>query len=240
MVTPDKGTRILLVRHCEAEGNVKRIFQGHTDAPISANGGKQLDLLSLRLRNQRIDALYSSPLKRAYQTAQAINQFHHLPIRIKEGLMEIQGGSWEGKPWADFPVIDPEQSYFWDYEPHRFAPAGGESMRQVYDRVWNALLEIVQENPNSVVCITSHGCAIRNILCRANGFPIERLNEVDWCDNTAVSVIDFDQQLRPSIVVQNDASHLSPEVSTFHKQDWWHRDRRIPPHDPEKAKAPPV
>lgn len=215
MVSQESGTRILLVRHCEAEGNVKRVFQGHTDAPISANGAKQLDLLALRLRNQKIDALYSSPLQRAYQTAVAINQYHHLPIQVMEGLMEIRGGSWEGKPWADFPVIDPEQSYFWDYEPHNFAPAGGETMRQVFDRVWNTMMEIVRQNPDSVVCVTSHGCAIRNFLCRASGYPIERLNEVDWCDNTAISVIYFDRQLRPTVVIQNDTSHLNAEVSTL-------------------------
>ena len=64
MVKPADVTRILLVRHCEAQGNVKRVFQGHTDAPISENGKKQLDLLALRLRNETIDAIYSSPLQK--------------------------------------------------------------------------------------------------------------------------------------------------------------------------------
>ncbi len=220
MVKPEGVTRILLVRHCEAQGNVKRVFQGHTDAPISENGKKQLDLLALRLRNETIDAIYSSPLQRAYQTAEAINQFHRLPIHIKEELMEIGGGSWEGKPWADFPVIDPQQSYYWDYEPYRFAPAGGEPMRQVYERVQRAILEIVKENVEKTTCVTSHGCAIRNILCWALGYPFENLNEVDWGDNTAISVIDFDSSFHPTVVVQNDASHLSAEISTFAKQDW--------------------
>lgn len=235
----EPGTRILLVRHCEAEGNVKRLFQGHTDAPVSENGRKQLDLLAVRLRNQRIDALYSSPLQRAYQTAEAINRFHHLPIHTKRGLMEICGGSWEGKPWADFPVIDPRQSYYWDYEPHKFSPQGGETMQEVYGRVWEAVLEIVKENPGKTVCVTSHGCAIRNLLCRAAGYPIEQLGEVDWCDNTAISIIDFDRALQPRITVQNDASHLSAEVSTFAKQDWWHKEKRIPPEKKGKTEASP-
>lgn len=231
MVKPADVTRILLVRHCEAQGNVKRVFQGHTDAPISENGKKQLDLLALRLRNETIDAIYSSPLQRAYQTAEAINQFHHLPIYVKEGLMEIGGGSWEGKPWADFPVIDPQQSYYWDYEPYRFAPAGGETMRQVHERVQRAILEIVAENEGKTVCVTSHGCAIRNILCWTLGLPFEKLNEVDWGDNTAINIIDFDSSHNPTVLVQNDASHLSAEVSTFAKQDWWHRSKRIPPEN---------
>ena len=85
-------TRIILIRHCEAEGNIKRVFQGHTDADISENGRKQLDLLRLRCRNMQIDAIYSSPLKRAYQTAEAINSFRNLTVQIHEDLIEINGG----------------------------------------------------------------------------------------------------------------------------------------------------
>ena len=84
-------TRIILIRHCEAEGNIKRVFQGHTDADISENGRKQLDLLRLRCRNMQIDAIYSSPLKRAYQTAEAINSFRNLTVQIHEDLIEING-----------------------------------------------------------------------------------------------------------------------------------------------------
>ena len=97
-------------------------------------------------------------------------------------------------------------------------------MRQVYDRVWDALLSIVQENPEKTVCVTSHGCAIRNMLCHAKRWPLERLNDVDWCDNTAMSVIDFDQKEIPSLILENDASHLTPDVSVFAKQTWWKRE----------------
>ena len=71
-------TRILLVRHCEAEGNTNGRFQGSSDCGISGNGEKQLELLALRLRNIRMDSIYSSPLKRARMTAEAINRYHHL------------------------------------------------------------------------------------------------------------------------------------------------------------------
>lgn len=222
-------TRLILVRHCEAEGNHKRVFQGHTDSEISENGKKQLELLALRCRNMRIDALCSSPLKRAYRTAQAVNRFHNLPIELYDGLKEIDGGSWEGKPWADFPRLYPQQSDYWNYQPHLFAPEGGETMAQLYDRIWNTLLEIVKRHPGQVVCAASHGCAIRNFLCRAKGWPIQRLNDMDWCDNTALSVVDFDEALRPNVVLMNDASHLSAEVSTFAKQTWWQPEYRKRP-----------
>lgn len=73
-------TTIYLVRHCEAMGNINRIFQGHTDEEISDNGRLQLEKLAERFRDIHLDALYSSPLKRAYRTAEAVNRYHQLPI----------------------------------------------------------------------------------------------------------------------------------------------------------------
>ncbi len=214
-------TRIILVRHCEAEGNHKRVFQGHTDSEVSENGRRQLALLSIRCRNMKMDAIYSSPLKRAYETAEAVNAYHHLPIQKDDGLIEINGGVWEGKLWEKLPDLYPEDAKAWNAHPWDFAPEGGEPMRHVYERIWKAITNIVQANPGKTVCIASHGCAIRNFLCRAMGKPIEELNDVDWCDNTAISIIDFDEALQPKIVLLNDSSHLTEETSTFAKQEWW-------------------
>lgn len=220
-------TRVLLIRHCEAEGNIKRVFQGHTDADISENGRKQLDLLRLRCRNMPIDVIYSSPLKRAYQTAEAINSFRNLKVNIYEDLIEINGGDWEGHYWKDLPVLFPDDTTLWNRTPYDFSPRNGESMRHVYDRMKHAVLDIVQQNMEKNICITSHGCAIRNFLCWAMGKPIEEINDVDWCDNTAISVIDFDSELHPTVVQANDASHLSGETSTFSKQTWWKPENRL-------------
>ncbi len=214
-------TRILLVRHCEAFGNTQSLFQGHTDCEISGNGATQLELLGLRCRNMPIDAIYSSPLKRAYLTACAINQYHNLPIQIEPRLIEINGGVWEGVSWNELPQRFPDEAEAWNKRPHEFAPQGGEPMRDVYNRMWEAVTDIVRNNPGKTVCIASHGCAIRNFLCRAMNKPIEQLNEVGWCDNTAVSIIDFDEQMNSKVVLMNDASHLTPEMSLFTHQTWW-------------------
>lgn len=214
-------TRVILIRHCEAEGNVKRIFQGHTNSDVTENGRRQLELLALRLRNTPIDVLYSSPLKRAYLTAQAVNQYHNLPILQEQDLIELNGGEWEGIPWANLPEQYPDLARIWVESPHEFESREGESMRQLYDRIWNAVMKIVKENPGKTIAVTSHGCAIRNFLCRAKGLPIEQLNDIDWCDNTAVSIVDFDNDLNATIQLVNDASHLSVDSSTFSKQDWW-------------------
>ena len=216
-------TQIILVRHCEAEGNAKRIFQGHTDAPISENGRVQLDLLRQRLHAVPIEVIYSSPLQRAYQTAEAIHSFREIPIEIKEDLMEINGGDWEGHYWKDLVTLFPEDCKLWVEQPHLFAPNRGEPMQHVFDRMQRSIIDIVTKHAKKTICVVSHGCAIRNLLCWAMGKTIEQLNDIDWCDNTAVSVIQFDDRLRPLIVFANDASHLTRETSTLANQTWWIR-----------------
>lgn len=219
-------TRVTVIRHCEAEGNLKRIFQGHTNAAISENGKKQLDLLRLRCRNLPIDVIYTSPLQRAYLTAEAVNSFRNAPVHLCDDLMEINGGVWEGKRWADLPALYPEDARIWNLEPQNFAPKNGEPMRHVYERMSRAVTEIVRRHPGGQICITSHGCAIRNLLCWAMGKPVEELNTVDWCDNTAISILEFDENAVPTVLLANDASHLDHETSTFSKQTWWKPEHR--------------
>ena len=210
-------TKLILVRHCEAEGNTKGVLQGRTDCDVSGNGEAQMELVALRLRNEPFAALYSSPLKRAYKTAQAINKYHRLPVRIDARLSEIDVGSWEGRSWAEIEAENPPMLKIWNESPGEFQAGGGESMRDVYDRMWAAGLDIVRANPGKTVCAVSHGCAIRNFLCRALGRPVSELNSVGRSDNTAVSVVEFDDALTPHVVRINDASHIPPELSVYRR-----------------------
>jgi broad specificity phosphatase PhoE len=238
-------TRIYLIRHAESAGNFGRIFQGQADTGLSENGLAQLERLKERCRSLHFDAVYSSPLKRAYMTAQAANFYHNLPITTLDGLMEINGGCWEGQLWDDFPVTYPEENRCWIYEPWNFKTQGGETMREVYERIWATVCFIAGENPGRSVCVVSHGCAIRNFLCRVSGLTLRDLNQVKWCDNTAVSIIDFDEALTPNIVLLNDASHLDEETTTLGKQLWWkdfepenlseYETRRQPQEEPERG-----
>ena len=221
----NKLTRVIIVRHCEAYGNYERIFQGHSDSGITENGKIQGKLIAERFKDIHYDAIYSSPLMRTYKTAEFINTYHKLPIIKDKDLIEINGGHWEGEKWADLPELFPEEAYAWANEPWKFVPLGGEKMTEVYDRIWKKVLEIVKKHTNNTVCIVSHGCAIRNFLCRAQGLPITELNTIDWCDNTGVNIIDFDKDLNPEIILYNDVSHLDKDTSTLQNQSWWKRDQ---------------
>lgn len=216
-----RKTKVILIRHSESVGNDQLIFQGRIDCEVSENGKKQLDLVSLRLRNVQMDALVSSPLLRARQTAEAINRFHHLPLEIYGDLIEIDGGDFNGTLWNDLPVRFPEQNERWHQDPANFEAPHGETMRQVYDRIWRGILSVVHDHRGQTVCVVSHGCAIRNLICRLLYGSIEHLNDTPWSDNTGINILEFTDDDQARIVLLNDASHLTPETSTLAKQDWW-------------------
>lgn len=217
-------TRLYIVRHCEAMGNINRIFHGITDSKISERGVEQLKFLSERFKDIKIDKIYSSPLERTRKTADAVNKYHGLPVIIKENIIEINGGCIEGLPWKQLPELHPELAKDWNLEPHNFAPEGGESMRQLHQRIWEAMNQIIDESRGQTVAVVTHGCAIRNFLCRVMGYPIERLPEVEWCDNTGISMLEVDDHNNFSIGFINDITHLPPELSTFSHQNWWRRE----------------
>lgn len=220
------ATKVIVIRHCEARGNIDRIFNGHYDGDITENGERQLVQLARRMQTISFDALYSSPLQRAKKTAAAANSGKNLPVQLEDGLMEIHGGVWEGKPWKEFPSLFPEDSEAWNLHPWDFAPEGGESMRHVYARIWDTVTMLAKKNQGKTICCVSHGCAIRNLVCHAKGWPIERLNDVQWCENTALNVLAFDDAWQASLLLENDASHLTQELSTLAKQVWWRKEYR--------------
>ena len=94
-------TTLYLIRHAEAEGNIERRFQGHYNGKISENGEKQLRYLKKRFRKIHLNAVYTSPLSRAVATAEAVNYYAELPLVLDAALMEICGGGFEGKKYAE-------------------------------------------------------------------------------------------------------------------------------------------
>lgn len=212
--------RIYLVRHAEAMGNVLEFFQGRTDCEISEKGKAQLERLAERFRDIPIEALYSSPLKRTISTAEAVNRYHGLPIITVPEIVEINGGKWEGTKWSELPVRFPDEYRLWTEEINRFQAPCGESTAQVYDRMRSAVDRIAEENFGKTVAVVSHGMAIKAYLNYADGRSWDNYADPGWADNTAVSLIEYDDDMIPHIVYKNDASHLGAELSTLAFSAW--------------------
>lgn len=202
-------TKIFFVRHCEAEGNRAKIFQGSTDCDISERGAKQLEFLNLRFADVHIDKAFSSPLKRAYRTAEVAISGKNLEVTVLHGFTEMHAGILEGKPFSETFEKYPDLKYTWDHDIQNFAPLQGESMREVYTRAKKAFSELVSdpENKNKTLLVASHGAVLKTLLCHLLFDDIERLGEVPWLDNTAVSLVTVDEDCT-RVEYYGDTSHL--------------------------------
>lgn len=213
-------TRLYIIRHAEAMGNVLEFFQGRTDTEVSEKGKKQLECLAERFKDVHLDAVYSSPLLRARTTAEAVNRYHGLPVRIERDIIEIDGGEWEDRKWSELPELFPDEYELWRNRINRFAAPGGESTLQVYDRMKEAVKRIAAENIGKTAAVISHGMAIKAYLNFADGREWDNYEDPGWSDNTAVSLIEYDGGLAPHIVFKNDISHLDGALSTLASSKW--------------------
>lgn len=214
-------TTVYIVRHCEAQGNDLGIFQGSIDLDISEKGRKQLLKLSERFKNIKLDSVYSSPLIRAYRTAEAAIKYSKIPIIRDEGLTELNGGIMEGKPWDKLDVLFPREYELWKNSFSDFAAPNGESVRDVYARITKTFTNIISENKGKNIGIFSHGCAIRILMCFIKDIPVEKIDDVLWCDNTAINCVIVDENGKITVAYENDYNHIKNDEETAVNRLWW-------------------
>lgn len=204
-------TKLYIIRHCEALGNLHHLLQGATDLDITETGAKQLEFLGKRFKDIPLDRIYASPLLRTRKTAQAVADPKGMEFEVCEGLREINCGIYDGKPFAEIYRMDPDFEEMWANHPQDADIEGGEPMLVSYERIWQTVLSLVRENKGKTIAAATHGGVTRLLLCRLMFGDIERLKDAGWTDNTAVTLIEFDDELNPNIVFKNDASHVPEE-----------------------------
>ncbi len=214
-------TRLIIVRHAEASGNVDRIFHGQTNSNITKNGEAQLICLKERFKNIDFDVIYSSDLERAMQTAFAVNNYKKLSINVEKGLREINGGDWENVHFDELSILYPNEFQIWNKELHNLQMPNGESVRSFSIRLKETNENIIKKHKGKTICIVTHGTAIRVLMCFAKKLTIEQIDTVSWCDNSAISIVEYDDNFNPKIMLEGDSSHLHKGLSTIENQDWW-------------------
>ncbi|HZR27515.1 MAG TPA: histidine phosphatase family protein [Terriglobales bacterium] len=184
-------TTLLLVRH--AHSTLAGRFCGHTDAALSELGEKQLPQIVDDLKRWPITKVYSSDLKRAYDTAAAIAAHRALPFVSRAGLREISFGEWEGLVWAEIEAKAPAEAGPWLSEyPIRAAP-GGESFAQFRLRVEAELQALVQESEQQCVAVVTHAGFIRVALAGILGMDERSAHKIE-IHYGGVTVLQYAQQ----------------------------------------------
>jgi broad specificity phosphatase PhoE len=183
-------TIILIARHGQSDWNAERRWQGHADRPLTEKGREQARVLAARLVRIDLDAVYSSDLRRARDTAAVVAESQGLELRTVPDLREVDVGSWSGLTRAEAEQRFPEAFARWQQGYPGWED--GESYEAMTDRVLAAVLKIAGAHRDERVLIVSHGGPIRAIHAAALGLDVHayrRLRPVE--PNARLSAVCF-------------------------------------------------
>ncbi|GIL11615.1 MAG: MSMEG_4193 family putative phosphomutase [Chloroflexi bacterium] len=199
-------THILLIRHAVNDYVKTGKLAGWTPGVhLNEEGLAQAEALGQRLADAPIQHLYSSPLERTMETAQAIQKHHpHLTIRHHAGIGEVRYGDWEGQEISKL-----SQRKMWHVVQHYPSRAGfpnGETMRGVQERAVNAIEELVAAHPRDMVAVVSHADLIKMILAHYLGMHLDAFQRI-VVSPASISTLSLGYG-RPYVAAMNDIAHV--------------------------------
>ena len=220
-------TRVFLVRHGATILSAEDRFAGATDVPLSEEGRSQVRRLSSRLAQEKVAAIYASPLGRTIETARILAEPHGLDVHPRPALREISHGCWEQLTRKEAGVRYPEEVAAWEEDPYTFAPEGGESGLQVTARALPELISLVRSHAGGTILIVSHKATIRLLLSSLLGFDPRRYRDNLDQNPAALHIVDFKDAAHARLTLFNDTSHYGeaglsiPAVPTARLSAWW-------------------
>ncbi len=202
--------KFILIRHGESVWNGERRIQGNQDPPLSPRGLRQTDRLIARLQTQgpgRAAAIYTSPLRRAAETAERLAGALHLPLVQEPDLREMSLGKWEGLTVPEIQAAFPGGYERWLEDPGASPAPGGEALPDFDRRVVRALTRMQEARPETDLILVTHGGVVKALICHVLGLDVRFLFRIKQ-DNTALSRIQIEKTDRRVLLV-NDTCHLS-------------------------------
>lgn len=210
-------TRLIFIRHGQSLANQQNRFAGQTDVPLTELGMAQAERAAeYILKREKIDKIYSSDLRRAYDTALPVSRLTGLPINSVTGLREICAGVWEGRLVSEIMIEYEKEFYAWRNDYSNARCPGGESVEEVYGRVVTCVKQIARENDGLTLLLTSHASPIRAVDCNSRGWGWERMSDVPFVNNSAISIFEYDSDTNSISLIERDIiEHLDPSMITF-------------------------
>ena len=182
---------VYLLRHGEtaynADGNR---YCGRTDVPLTEKGVSQAQRVAEMLRGRRIDAVYASPLERAYRTAEIVSGGQHPVIRDPR-LIELDFGAWEGKTRTEFVAEAPALWDAWNADPATACAGGtGDTGLQVVERVDDFFAEMQRRHNGGTIVVVAHNGVNRLYLAHQLGMPLRHYRRLVQ-ENSAITLVRF-------------------------------------------------
>lgn len=154
---------LLMIRHGEIPSNVNKVYAGRSLERLTEKGVQQAKQVSKKLKNYKVDALYSSPIQRALQTAQILSKVIGIDLRVDDSFRELEMGPWEGMSEADVEKRYPNEWSIWNSSPAELKLSGRESLDDLLQRVLTGISGIKAEHSGNIVIVT-HVAIIRVLL----------------------------------------------------------------------------
>ena len=197
--------KLILARHGETVWNVEKIYRGRTDVNLDEVGTKQAELLGKYLGNWELEAIYSSPLKRALDTANIIARCQKVGVHVAEGLIDFDYGEWQSLSEQEVKRLYPTLHNEWLNNPHKVKMPGGESLEDVRRRAIKVVDDVLSKYQGSVVLV-SHRVVNKVLICSLLGLDNSHFWNIkqDVCGITIFNYADG----RFVLTRHNDTSHL--------------------------------
>ncbi|MBR2354095.1 MAG: histidine phosphatase family protein [Clostridia bacterium] len=207
-------TRLILVRHGQSEANAKSIGAGQMNYPLTELGHRQAALTAeYLLKHEKIDAIYSSDLCRAYDTALPLADKLGLSIQTDTDLREINSGLFAGLPFAERNERFSEEVARLKADFSHMRYPGGEYIPEVYDRVVGCICRIAQGHDGQCVLFATHAGAVRMFEAFAEGFSREEAGNASSGENASIHIYEWNGT-RASVLVHNFTDHLKDAESS--------------------------
>ncbi|MDD3628908.1 MAG: histidine phosphatase family protein [Actinomycetota bacterium] len=185
----DKNQKVVfLIRHGNTEYNEKKLFRGRLNIPLNSTGIEQAEKTGKFLKGIKFDLIYSSPLRRAYETAEIIKKYQSNDMEVlkEEGFTDVSFGEWEGKSYDEIQSRYPEFFRQWMEEPYRLVIPGGETLYDAQDRSWETLKKIISEESGQAIAIVTHRMITKLLISKIldiNESGIWKINQDACCIN---------------------------------------------------------
>lgn len=202
-------TTIILVRHGQTEWNRVERFRGRADVPLNETGLAQAEATGRRIGDEwQPAAIYTSPLSRAVDTAEAIARRTQMKVQIHPGLADIDYGKWQGLAPGEVQERWPDALNDWYCHPERAEIPGGESLGDLRLRAMATVQELVERHPTDAIVLVGHTVINRVILLAVLGLGNDRFWRIRQ-DTCAINIFESDED-GFTVVSLNDTCHLRP------------------------------
>ena len=210
------ATLLYIVRHGQSKANEMDVFAGFLNVELTDMGREQAKRTANYLKDIKPDYIYSSDLIRAYETASFTAKNYGMEIISDQNLREMNAGDWDGMSLVEIKSKYEKEYYVWRDDIGHAYCHGGETTKQLQDRIVAKVKEIAKTHNDKIIFIFSHATAIRTFGAYCLGLSLDQMKDLPWPNNASVTKVKFEDDKFELLEYGNDSfmGEMSTEIPT--------------------------